>query len=339
MSASETVSVPPGLKAIEACKARIAPYVLETPVAVWPGAEAAELWGRETQVVAKLELLQRTGTFKPRGAINVMMHLSDDEKARGVTAVSAGNHAIAVSYAARILGLSAKVVMHKAANPFRVAQCRRFGAEVVLAEDIAKAFDEVNRIREEEGRAFVHPFDGPYTVEGTATVGLEFTQQAGAPLDAVIVPIGGGGLISGVAAAIKQLQPGCKVFGVEPTGAQGMTQSLAAGKPISKVEVKTIADSLGAPLHMPYTFSIIRQLVDEVVLVEDQDLIDAMGLSFREMKLAVEPAGAAAVAALAGPLRQRLSGKRVGLVVCGTNIDPANFCELIARDRAKQATP
>jgi len=334
VTASDTDFAPPSLEAIEACRVRIAPYVLETPVAVWPGAEAAELWGRKTQVIAKLELLQRTGTFKPRGALNVMMHLSDDEKARGVTAVSAGNHAIAVSYAASILGLSAKVVMHKAANPFRVAQCRRFGAEVVLADDISKAFDEVNRIREEEGRAFVHPFDGPYTVEGTATVGLELAQQAG-EFDSVIVPIGGGGLISGVAAAIKQRQPDCKLYGVEPVGAQGMTQSLAAGEPVSKVTVKTIADSLGAPLHMPYTFSLVRRFVDEVVRVEDQALIDAMGLSFREMKLAVEPAGAAAVAALAGPLRQRLAGNRVGLIVCGTNIDAASFCELVARDRGR----
>lgn len=331
MTPSDTSFSPPSMEAIKACKARIAPYVLETPVAVWPGAEAAALWGQETAVIAKLELLQRTGTFKPRGALNVMMHLSAEEKARGVTAVSAGNHAIAVSYAASILGLSAKVVMHKAANPFRVSQCRRFGAEVVLAEDISKAFDEVNRIREAEGRAFVHPFDGPYTVEGTATVGLELDSQAGA-LDAVIVPIGGGGLISGVAAAIKQRQPGCKVYGVEPDGAQGMTQSLAAGEPMAKVEVKTIADSLGAPLHMPHTFAIVQRLVDEVVQVDDQALIDAMGLSFREMKLAVEPAGAAAVAALAGPLRQRLAGKRVGLIVCGTNIDPASFCELVGRD-------
>jgi len=322
----------PAIPDIEACRERIAPYVLETPVTYWPGAEAAAHWGARTEVVAKLELMQRTGTFKPRGAINVMMHLSSGEKTRGVTAVSAGNHAIAVAYAAERLGLSAKVVMHKAANPFRVAQCRHFGAEVVLAEDISKAFDEVNRIREEEGRVFVHPFDGPYTVEGTATVGLELARQAGT-LDAVIVPIGGGGLISGVASAIKQLQPACKVYGVEPEGAQGMSRSLAAGEPVSKVTVKTIADSLGAPLHMPYTYGIVKRFVDEVVLVDDQALIDAMGLIFRDAKLAVEPAGAAAVAALAGPLAERLSGRRVGLIVCGTNIDPAGFCTLVGQDR------
>jgi len=334
---SETAETP-SLEAIKACRNRIAPYLLETPVSEWPGAEAADIWGADTRVVAKLELLQRTGTFKPRGALHVMMNLSEEEKARGVTAVSAGNHAIAVAYAASRLGLSAKVVMHKAANPFRVAQCRRFGAEVVQAEDITKAFDEVNRIREEEGRVFVHPFDGPYTVEGTATVGLELARQAG-EMDAVIVPIGGGGLISGVASAIKQAQPGCAVYGVEPEGAQGMTKSLAAGEPMPKVDVSTIADSLGAPLHMPYTFSLVQRHVDEVVRVEDQAFIDAMGLIFREMKLAVEPAGAAAVAALAGPLSERLTGKRVGLIVCGTNIDPASFCKLVARDRRAEQRP
>ena len=322
----------PTLDEIEATRARIAPHVLETPTLPWYGAELAAIADEGTEVVLKLELFQRTGTFKARGALNVMLHLSDEERARGVTAVSAGNHAIAVSYAAGILGLSAKVVMHKAANPFRVARCRDFGAEVVLAENIAAAFDEVTRIREAEGRVLVHPFEGPHTVQGTATVGLELWRQAG-PLDAVVVPVGGGGLIAGIACAVKQLQPDCQVFGVEPTGAQGMSLSLAAGRAVERVDVRTIADSLGAPLHTPGTFSLVRRFVDDVVLVEDQDLLDAMALMFRDLKLAVEPAGAAAVAALRGPLRKRLAGRRTALLVSGTNIDAETYASYLARTR------
>ena len=320
----------PTIAEIEATRERIAPYVIETPVTPWPGAEIADRVAAGTDVTLKLELLQRTGTFKPRGAIAVMLNLTDEEKARGVTALSAGNHAIATAYAANILGLSAKVVMHKKANPYRVGLCRRYGAEVIQTEDIAAAFDEVRRIEQEEGRAFVHPFEGPQTALGTATVGLELCRQAD-DLDAVIVPIGGGGLIAGIAAAVKQIRPDCAVYGVEPVGAQGMTESLAQGAPVDTVAVDTIADSLGAPLHMPVSFALVQRFVDDVVLVDDDALVDAMGLMFRDVKLAVEPAGAAAAAALMGPLKDRLAGKRVGLVVCGSNIDIGTYASLMAR--------
>lgn len=320
----------PTIAEIEATRERIAPYVIETPVTPWPGAEIADRVAAGTDVTLKLELLQRTGTFKPRGAIAVMLNLTDEEKARGVTAVSAGNHAIATAYAANILGLSAKVVMHKKANLYRVGLCRRYGAEVIQTEDIAAAFDEVHRIEQEEGRAFVHPFEGPQTALGTATVGLELCRQAD-DLDAVIVPIGGGGLIAGIAAAVKQIRPDCAVYGVEPAGAQGMTESLARGAAVDTVAVDTVADSLGAPLHMPVSFALVQRFVDDVVLVDDDALVDAMGLMFRDVKLAVEPAGAAAAAALMGPLKDRLAGKRVGLVVCGSNIDIGTYASLMAR--------
>ncbi len=322
----------PTIAKIERARSRIASAIVETPAVPWPGTDLAARLAPGTDVCAKLELLQRTGTFKPRGALLVMLHLSDEEKARGITTVSAGNHAIAVSYAAHILGLSAKVVMHRKANPFRVAQCRRYGAEVVQMADIPAAFDEADRIQREEGRALVHPFEGPYTSLGTATVGLELCRQAG-ELDAVIVPIGGGGLISGVAAAVKQLRPGCAVYGVEPVGAQGMSQSLAQGAPLPKVEIDTIGDSLGPSKHLPYSFGLVQRYVDDVVLVEDADLIEAMGFMFRDVKLAVEPAGAAATAALMGPLKDRLAGRRVALVICGSNIDFETYAGFMARGR------
>jgi len=316
----------PTLEDIRRAREELGDRVRETPVWQWRGRELATLLGQETEVFLKLELFQYAGTFKPRGALLNMLTLGPEELKQGVTAVSAGNHAIAVGFAARALGTSAKVVMISTANPARVEACRAYGAEVVLAGDPHSAFDEVHRIEREEGRAFVHPFEGRRTVLGTATVGLELGNQV-ADLDAVIIPIGGGGLCAGVATAIKLLQPSCQVFGVEPEGADTMHRSFAAGEPAAIDRVRTIDDSLGAPYAAPYSFELCRRHVDELVKIDDEAMRRSMGLLFREMKLAVEPAGAAATAALCGPLRERLGGKRVGLIVCGTNIDLGTFSE------------
>jgi threonine dehydratase len=320
----------PSPPAIEAARERLGARIVETPVRRWWGDELPALIGGE--VLLKLELLQRTGTFKPRGALTVMLALGEAERGRGVTAVSAGNHAIAVAYAARLLGTGAKVVMPKSASPFRIERCRRLGATVVLCADIAEAFARVRAIEAEEGRTVVHPFEGPLTVLGNATLGLELARQAEG-LDAVIVPIGGGGLAAGIAAALRQLQPACRVFGVEPEGAASMSESLAAGAPVALERVATIADSLGAPYALPHTFAICRETLEEVVRVDDQALCDAMALMFRDLKLAVEPAGAAAAAALLGPLHARLAGRRVALIVCGSNIDPPTYSRHLAAAR------
>lgn len=324
----------PTLAEIEAARARLGDLILTTPVHVWRGPQIADAAGAGTEVVLKLELWQHTGTFKPRGALTVMQGLDQATLARGVTAVSAGNHAIAVAYAAKILGTSAKVVMTKTASPIRMEMCRRYGADIVLADDVQAAFALVKEVEAAEGRSFVHPFEGPKTALGTATLGLEFIRQAPG-LDAVVVAIGGGGLAAGVAAAVKQAAPGCQVFGVEPTGADSMSRSFAAGAPARMDKVRTIADSLAPPYALPYSYGLCRRFVDEIVLIDDDAMRRAMGLLFREMKLAVEPAGAAATAALAGPLRERLAGKRVGVIVCGSNIDAAGFTrELTAGEAA-----
>jgi threonine dehydratase len=193
-----------------------------------------------------------------------------------------------------------------------------------LVEDVTTAFARVEEIQAEEGRTFIHPFEGPLTCAGTGTVGLEFSEQAG-ELDAVLIPVGGGGLIAGMAAAFKQLQPHCQVIGVEPVGADTMIRSMASGKPERIDKVRTIADSLGAPYATPYTLGLCQRYVDEIVLLEDDEIRRGMALLFRSMKLATEPAGATATAALCGPLRERLRGKRVGVLVCGSNIDLAGF--------------
>ncbi len=213
---------------------RIAPHVVRTPTVNWPmAADSGELF-------VKLELLQRTGSFKARGAINAVSVLlsehSGPEPHPGVTAFSAGNHAIAVAYAAAQLGTSAKVVMPRTANAFRVERVRALGAELVFGDTIADLFALVEQIQADEGRVLVHPFEGPRLVEGCATVGLELSDDVPG-LDAVIVPVGGGGLISGIATAIHHCQPTCRVYGVEPDGANGMQQSLLAGSALPQINV------------------------------------------------------------------------------------------------------
>ncbi len=311
-------------------RGQLAPYLYKTPVWQLQTDRLDAFLGTSAEVILKLELFQRGGSFKPRGALAVMQALSHDELTRGVTTVSAGNHAIAVAYAAGVLGSSAKTVMPRSANPARIKRAEEYGAEVVLCDDVHEAFEKVRAIERDEGRSFVHPFDGPLTALGTATLGAELCEQA-PNLDAVIVPIGGGGLCAGVAAAVKQLQPGCAVYGVEPEGADSMTRSFAAGTPQSIDRVRTIADSLGAPHAAQYSFELCRRNVDDIVLVDDDDICSAMALLFAEMKLAVEPAGAAAMAAVSGPLRSRLQGKRIALIVCGANIDIETFARCIQR--------
>ena len=324
------------LAEIEETRAMIAPHVVRTPVHDWQGGEIEKLLAPGTRVNLKLELFQRGGTFKPRGAVSRALRFSPEELARGITAVSAGNHAIAAAYAAKTLGATAKVVMMGSANPARVAACRALGAEVVMAPDGRTAFEMVEAISRDEGRSFIHPFEGPYTAMGTATLGAEWLEQV-PDLDAVIIAIGGGGLAGGASAAIKLLKPDCLVLGVEPTGSDTMTRSFALGSPIDHAEVKTIADSLAPPFALPYSFGLCRANVDDIVLVDDDQIRSAMALLFRDMKLAVEPAGAAATAALVGPLRERLAGMKVGVLVCGSNIDFDSFERHIRQAEAAEA--
>lgn len=316
------------LQDIEGARRLLGDRVLTTPVHEWEAPTRAELLGRRARVFLKLELMQRTGSFKARAALLNMLSLTPEQLARGVTAISAGNHAIAVAYAAQVLGVHARLVIIRSANPWRVELCRKYGVEIELAEDAHAGFARVAQIEREEGRGLVHPFEGLRTATGTATLGLELCQQI-EKLDAVIVPIGGGGLCAGVASAVKLLQPRCKVFGVEPAGADSMHRSFAAGEPRAIERVTTIADSLGAPYALPITFELCRRNVDALTLVTDEQLRAAMRLMQRDCKLAVEPAGAAAMAALLGPLRAELQERRVALVVSGSNIDSATYARLL----------
>ncbi len=313
---------------IEENRALIAPYVARTPVHDWQGREIDARLAPGTRVNLKLELFQHSGTFKPRGALSVMLRLTEEQRRNGVTAVSAGNHAIATAYAASRLGISAKVVMLPTANLARQARCRAYGAEIIIAENGKAAFELAEALARDEGRSFIHPFEGPLTALGTATLGLEWMSQTD-DLEAVIIPVGGGGLCAGVSSAIKLINPNCRVYGVEPVGADSMHQSLALGRPVEHATVSTIADSLGPPFALPYSFELCRRHVDRFVKVDDDQIREAMALLSREMKLIAEPAGATATAALLGPLRDELAGRRTGVLVCGSNIDIGSFASMI----------
>jgi threonine dehydratase len=308
------------LEAIAHAREKIADAVLRTPVWHWRSPTIAAALP-DTQVHLKVEALQTTGSFKARGALLWARSLDPDARARGLVAVSAGNHAIAVAWAAGVVGSTALVVMPRSADPARVQRCRDLGGEVQLVENVHAAFAEAERIVASEGRTFVHPFEGPFPALGCATLGLEILEDV-PRVDAVIVPIGGGGLCAGVATAIKLARAqGCEVWAVEPEGADTMHRSFAAGRPMAIDAVRTIADSLGAPHAAPYSFALCNAHVDALVKVSDDDLRRAMAILFREAKLAVEPAGAASTAALLGPLREQAAGRTVVPIVCGANVD------------------
>ena len=325
ISAIEGIAIPTSAM-IAQVRRELAPFVVTTPVFARRGIAA----GPDGAVLEfKFELLQNAGTFKARGAFANILALEPEQKARGVTAISAGNHAIAVAYAAQRLGVPAKVVMLASANPARLALARACGAQVLLAPDGATGFQMVAELQASEGKFFVHPFNGLRTILGTATLGAEWAEQS-AKLDALVLPIGGGGLAAGVATAFRQAIPGLAIYGVEPESANGMARSFASGGPIKMGAMSSIADSLCAPHTEAYSYGLCRRSIDELVTINDDDLRAAMRLLFTELKLAVEPACAAATAAVCGPLRDRLAGKRVGVLLCGSNTDLATFTRNMA---------
>ena len=277
----------------------------------------------------KLELFQQAGSFKARGAFLGISRLSKDEKANGVVAASGGNHALAVAWAAQKLGVSAKIAIPEAADPVRIDGCRASGAEVILCTDIVEAFAVMDQCAEAEGRVMMHPFEGEHMTLGSATCGAEFA-AAHPEIDLYIIPVGGGGLISGMAAAIKQAKPEATVIGVEPIGADSMYRSFEAGAPVRLGAISTIADSLASPLAMPYSFGVARRYVDEIVRVEDDALRAGMRHYQDILKLTAEPACAAALAALCGPLAERVSGRHVGIIACGSNIGLERYQSLLA---------
>jgi threonine dehydratase len=272
----------------------------------------------------KLELFQKTGSFKPRGVLNRLQHMSDEERRRGLITLSAGNHAQAVAWAAREYRVPATVVMPARATQKKVDATRGYGGNVVLSDgDLLAAALELQRERD---LTLVHPFDDPFVIAGQGTVGLELVEQV-PDVDTVLVGVGGGGLISGVAAAVKALRPGARVIGVEPEGAPTMTESLRRGEP---ARLDVLADGLAAPFAGHLNFAHVRALVDEMVLVSDAEIAEAIPLLMERCKIVPEPAGAAAVAALLSGKVSVPAGSTTVAIISGGNIDRTRLRDLLA---------
>ena len=312
-------------KMIDDARQALKGAVIYTPILPLVSSKIAPFLPPKAELYLKLEFFQHVGSFKARGAYLGVRGLDADAARRGVVTVSGGNHGLAVAWAAAARGVPVKVVMAKATDPLRIDAVRALGAEVVLEADIRACFAAVERIRADEGKHFLHPFNDEVMVLGAAVCGAEMLEQM-PELDAVVVPIGGGGLIAGVASAVKLANPNIAVIGVEPTGGANMTRALEAGGAITMDRIDTIADSLGAPATLDYTFNIVRALVDEVITISDAELAVMMLRMRDNLGLMVEPACAAALAATLGG-GARFAGKRVGVLACGSNISPERWHE------------
>jgi threonine dehydratase len=301
---------------IAAARERVRPHVHETPLMT-----SARLGNKAggVRLQLKCESMQRTGSFKARGALNAMMQLSHAEKARGVVTVSAGNHAQALAWAAGLVGAECITVMPEGASETKIAATKGYGGKVELVGgDRRRAFERAQEIAQ-QGRVLVHPFEDARVAAGQGTVGLELLEQS-RELNAVVVPIGGGGLIAGIAVAIKSTNPDIRVIGVEPVGAATMRQSLDAGTP-QHITTETVADGLAAPMVGEMTLEAARRYVDDVVLVTDEEILSAMRDLIGYAKLVAEPAGAAAVAALLSGKIPLDRGTTVAAVISGGNVD------------------
>ncbi|HET8528997.1 MAG TPA: pyridoxal-phosphate dependent enzyme [Gaiellaceae bacterium] len=276
-----------------------------------------------SRVFLKAECLQRAGAFKFRGAYNKLASLPEGQD---VIAYSSGNHAQAVALAARLRGVRATIVMPEDAPAAKLEATRGYGAEVVTYDRWTESREQIGaRLAEERGLALVRPYDDPLIMAGQGTVALELLEDV-PELDVLVAPVSGGGLIAGCATAAKALRPEIRVVGVEPAAGDDTARSLAAGERVNVGVPRTIADGLGAPEPGELTFAVNRELVEEVVTVEDEELVDAMTFLFDRLKLVVEPSGAAGVAAL---LHGRIPRGRVGIVVSGGNVGAARFAELV----------
>jgi len=282
----------------------------------------------DTHLYFKAEVFQKTGSFKPRGAINKLHHLTEEERKRGVIGLSSGNHAQGLAYAASLFGIPATVVMPDTAPANKVEATRSYGAEVVLTGgDIFATCDEIQKERK---LTMVHPFDDPYIVAGQGTTGLEILEDL-PEVDAVFVPVGGGGLISGVATAIKLKKPRVKIVGVEPIGAAAMWQSLRQGAVVHLDKMDTIAEGLRSPITGNLNLALAQKYVDEVVLVSDDEMIEAMYLLLEWCKILAEPSGAASFAALLFKKAVVPAGATTVCLLSGGNIDRNRLVEFLKK--------
>jgi threonine dehydratase len=311
------------INSIEEARERIAPYVKRTPL------EKSEAISRRlsTNVYIKYELFQKTGAFKARGAFNKMLTMSDVEKSRGVVAVSGGNHAQAVAYAATTLGIDAMILMAESTPRNYVEATRSYGASVELHPTISAAFAEIERYQK-EGRVFVHPFDDDLVMAGQGTVGLEILEDLPEVTD-VVLSIGGGGLAGGVATAVKSKKPGVKMWAVETIGANAMEQAVAAGKPVELPAITSIAKTLGAPSVSQTTLDLYLKYFESLTVVPDSEAVEAICYIAERLKVITEPAAACTLSA-AERLRSNFNeDSNVVLILCGGNLSVRDLCSYL----------
>ena len=310
------------LSDIQAARAVIGDRLVRTPLVpfAWLSAQTG------LRVSLKLELFQQTGSFKPRGVLNALQAIPPDERTRGVVSISAGNHAQALAWAASAIGVASTIVMPATAVRAKVDATRDYGGTVVQTDGDLLA--TARQIQQDRGLTFVHPFDDPAVIAGTGTLGLELVEDA-PDVQLVIVGCGGGGLLAGVAAAIRAMCAGARVVGVEPRGADAMRQSLERGEPVHLQRTSTIADGLAAPFAGAHTLAHVQAFVDDVITVEDDEILEGMRVLMRRSRILPEPAGAAATAALLCGRIAVQPGERVVSVVSGGNADPALLRSLL----------
>jgi threonine dehydratase len=303
---------------IEEARARIGPHIKRTRL------ERSETLSRrlDTNVFVKLELFQKTGSFKVRGAFNKLLTLSNEQLAKGVVAVSGGNHAQAIAHASNVLGLDAVVLMPDSTPKNYVDATRDYGARIELAPTIAAAFAEAERYQS-EGRVFVHPFDDELVMAGQGTLGLEIYDDLPEVTD-VVVSIGGGGLMTGVATAINARKPEARIWGVETVGADAMSQALAAGHPVTLPAITSIAKTLGAPAVSDATLAAAQEYLESVTVVTDAEAVSSLRFILERLKLLTEPAASCTLAA-AEKLKSNL-GSHVVLILCGGNLALDDLC-------------
>ena len=302
--------------------------IVNTPTLELNEDDLREILPDNSEVSIKLELFQQTGSFKARGVAIGLETLKEDKKAQGIVTVTGGNHGIATAWGASQYGISAKIIMPKTADPFRIDKCKNLGAEVILAENVDDAFRRLDEIEKEENRFVLHPFNQENMIIGSATCCAEIIDQMG-DIDILIIPIGGGGLIGGMAHYLDQINSSVELLGVEPVGADSFTKSLEKKSAVRIDKVDTIADSLGAPMAMEFSFNIAKKRVSQVEKVTDDEIRNAMITMRDRLGFIVEPACATSLAGLQERYKKKCEGKKVGIIACGSNISFDRYNEIL----------
>jgi threonine dehydratase len=321
----DLATLPVTIDDVRAARERVMPHLHRTPSL--NSATLSERTG--TDIAIKCETFQRTGSFKARGALNALLQLSDEQKARGVITLSAGNHGQGLAFAAQKVGTRAVVFMPETAVPAKVDAIRGYGAEAMFAPTMETVFAAMEAYKEEHGLTYVAPFSDPDIIAGQGIVGLEILEDV-PDVETIVVPAGGGGLLAGILVAVMSQRPDIHIVGVEPTGANIVTRSRAEHRLVTPEKIDTVADGLAAPFAGDVSQPIIDALVDDMVLVEDDEIVMAMRLIIERCKIVVEPAGAAATAALMTGKVSGAKGTRTVSLLSGGNIDLRKLAQFLA---------